>query len=70
MEKIIENMILNFEQKKSNLEKIIKENSENKDNELTLLSAGQIIAFDFCINELKRSIETHKINKSKIEFTK
>jgi hypothetical protein len=66
MEKLIEDIIDRFAKRKQNIEDRIMEDKESKNNTLILLSAGQIIALDFCINELWHLIEYNKVsNKNK-----
>jgi hypothetical protein len=63
MEKLIEDIIARFEQKKEIIQDGVVQKDDSKDKSFVLLSAGQIIAFDFCINELKRLVEYHKEGK-------
>jgi len=67
MEKLVEEIIDRFERRKVKIENQI-DGYKNKDNSIILLSAGQMIAFDFCINELKRLVEFYKTNKYNVEL--
>ncbi|HBF87884.1 MAG TPA: hypothetical protein DDX39_04500 [Bacteroidales bacterium] len=67
MKKLIEDVIVRFEQKKLKIENFVDEIGEQKENSQLLISAGQIIAYDFCINELKRMVEYEKISNFKLD---
>jgi len=67
MKYLIEELVKRLElQKKKDAQQV--NDFKDKDNKtLVLLNAGKIIAFDLCINELKRMLEYYKISSLNLE---
>jgi hypothetical protein len=60
MEKLVKDFILKLEKQKIKFEKMIIENPEFEERNTLLLKTGKIIAFDYCISELKKIMESNR----------
>ncbi|MBP1672953.1 MAG: hypothetical protein H6Q25_768 [Bacteroidetes bacterium] len=60
MEKQISELIQKLENNKKLVENIIIEEPIKEDNYSLLLHSGKIIAFDYCITELKKILDRKK----------
>jgi hypothetical protein len=65
MEKLIEELIDRLKETRKGIILELKSSPIDTDNRIALLQSGEILAYDACINELKRLVIHYKESNSK-----